>query len=65
MSMKNQMISGGVEPVTFLFVAQHFNHCATAVSVPLWGRVKSKVQCTFVQALRFCTGRTARRQVQV
>ena len=28
MSMKN---SSGIEPATFRFVAQHLNHCATAV----------------------------------
>ena len=29
MSMKNPMTSSGIEPATFRFVAQHFNHCAT------------------------------------
>ena len=57
--MKNQMISAGIEPVTFRFVAQHLNHCATAVPVPLWGMEKSKVKCTLVQALRLGSGRTA------
>ena len=56
--MKNQ-ISAGIEPATFRFVAQHLNHCATAVPVPLWGRVKRKVKFTLVQALRLRTGRTA------
>ena len=59
------MISAGVEPVTFRFVVQHLNQCATAVAVPLWVRVKSKVQCTFVQALRPCTGCTAHKEVEV
>ena len=27
------MIPAGVEPVTFRFVAQHLNHCATAVPI--------------------------------
>ena len=31
MSMKTPLIPAGIEPVTFLFVAQHLNHCATAV----------------------------------
>ena len=31
MSMKNPMISAGIEPATSRFVAQHLNHCATAV----------------------------------
>ena len=25
------MTLGGIEPATFLFVAQHLNHCVTAV----------------------------------
>ena len=35
MSMKNPMTPAGIEPATFRFVAQHLNHCATAV--PLIG----------------------------
>ena len=31
MSMKNPMTPAGIEPATFCFVAQHLNHCATAV----------------------------------
>ena len=31
MSMKNPMTSPGIEPATLRFVAQHLNHCATAV----------------------------------
>jgi len=31
MSMKNPMTPAGIEPATFRFVAQHLNHCATAV----------------------------------
>ena len=30
MSMKNPLTPAGIEPATFLFVAQHLNHCATA-----------------------------------
>ena len=35
MSMKNPMTLAGIEPETFRFVAQHLNHCATAVPIPL------------------------------
>jgi len=31
MSMKNPLTPAGIEPTTFRFVAQHLNHCATAV----------------------------------
>jgi len=31
MSMKNPPTPAGIEPATFRFVAQHLNHCATAV----------------------------------
>ena len=33
MSMKNPMTPAGIEPATFRFVAQHLNHCATAVEL--------------------------------
>ena len=28
--MKDPLTPAGIEPVTFRFVAQHLNHCATA-----------------------------------
>jgi len=31
MSMKNPLTPAGIEPATFRFIAQHLNHCATAV----------------------------------
>jgi len=31
MSMKNPLTLAGIEPATFRFVAQYFNHCTTAV----------------------------------
>jgi len=30
-SMKNQLIPAWIEPATFRFVVQHFNHCSTTV----------------------------------
>jgi len=32
LSMKNPLTPAGIEPATFRFVAQHFSHCATAVT---------------------------------
>jgi len=29
--MKNPLTPAGIEPATFRFVAQHLNHCGTAV----------------------------------
>jgi len=31
------MTPAGIEPATFRFVAQHFNHCATAVPTNMLG----------------------------
>ena len=39
--MKNPLTPGGIEPASFRFVAQHLNHCATAV--PL--EVSRKLRC--------------------
>ena len=36
MSMKNPLTPAGIEPATFLIVAQHLNRCATAV--PLFSK---------------------------
>ena len=33
MSMKNPLTPAGIEPETYRFVAQHLNHCATAVPI--------------------------------
>ena len=40
MSMKNPGTPAGIEPATFRFVAQHLNHCATAVPRRCLGAVK-------------------------
>ena len=33
MSLKNPLTLAGIEPATFRFVAQHLNHCATAMII--------------------------------
>ena len=39
--MKNSLTPAGIEPATFRFVAQHLNHCATAVPfAPAYAFVK-------------------------
>ena len=40
--MKNSLTPSGIEPATFRFVAQHFNHCATAVSTQYFASDKIK-----------------------
>jgi len=42
MSLKNPLIPSGIEPVNFRFVAQHLNHCATAVPA-LYGVMSENV----------------------
>ena len=39
--MKNPPTPGGIEPATFRFVAQHLNHCATAVRQTVVGELKN------------------------
>ena len=46
MSMKNPLTPAGIEPVTFRFVAQHLNHCATAVPI---------LQCTQINLINTAT----------
>jgi len=41
MSMKNPLTPAGIEPTTFRFVAEHLNHCATAVPI---NRVADKIK---------------------
>jgi len=45
----------------FLFIYGLFNHIYGSDYIAPKGRVKVKVKCTLVQALRLCTGRTAYR----
>jgi len=40
MSMKNPMTPAGIEPAAFRFVAQHLNHCSTAVPFNLYKKGK-------------------------
>ena len=41
MSMKNPLTPAGIEPATYRFVAEHLNHCATAVSGKVHGKISS------------------------
>ena len=41
--MKNPLTPAGIEPATYQFVAQHLNHCPTAV--PYLGIIISIKQC--------------------
>ena len=43
---KIPMTPAGIEPATFRFVAQHLNHCATAVPKKL---VRSGIELVFLQ----------------
>jgi len=45
MSMKNPVTPGGIEPATFQIVAQHLNHCATAV--PMYICISWKIKYIF------------------
>jgi len=49
--MKNPLIPAEIEPATFRFVAQHLNHCATAVLDTLCKLVKLRPP-SLVQRLR-------------
>ena len=40
--MKNPLTLPRIEPVTFQFVAQHLNHCATMVSHQTYGKELKK-----------------------
>jgi len=48
--MKNPLTLAGIEPTTFRFVAQHLNHCATAVPIALYIHYLSWIWCVFVRA---------------
>jgi len=57
MSMKNSMTPAGIEPATFRFVAQHLNHCATAITLGicftclLYGIMENKYSLLLQQKL--------------
>ena len=44
MSIKNPPTPAGIEPATFLFVAQHLNHCATAVPTRILCEIKTETK---------------------
>jgi len=41
--MKNALTPAGIEPATFRIVAQHLNHCATAIPSNVKGRYEEKL----------------------
>ena len=43
---KTPMTPSGIEPATFRFVAQHLNHCATAVPTDLFNITNITLTCT-------------------
>jgi len=45
MSMRNPLTPAGIESATFRIVAQHLNHCATAVPMMLSMNCKTGVSC--------------------
>ena len=44
MSMKYPLTPAGILPATFRFVAQHLNHCATAVPREEWASVNEEAK---------------------
>jgi len=55
MSMKNPMTPAGIEPVTFRFVTQHLNHCATAVHHKIYiiSHFPVQVNLCFIRSVNF------------
>ena len=51
MSKKNPLRPAGIEPATFRFVAQHLNHCATAVSAV---HSSTRIKFCVPQSFRVC-----------
>ena len=54
--MKNPMTPAGIEPATFQFVAQHLNHCATAVP-PVFSVLPIKIPVFKFQKLKTVLGK--------
>ena len=53
--MKNPLTLAGIEPATLRFVAQHLNHCATAVPVIYTRDIKStEILANFKARLGAC-----------
>jgi len=46
--MKNPLTPAGIEPATYRFVAQHLNHCATAVPKYRTAAHPTLSQCRFL-----------------
>ena len=56
--MKNEMTPAGIEPATFPFVAQHLNHCATAVRQ--LNPYNLQIITTICSATALCNRKTSR-----
>ena len=48
------MTPSGIEPTTFRFVAQHLNHCATAVPACFYISVVRLLECIVTEVCSFC-----------
>ena len=49
------MTPSGIEPATFGFVAQHLNHCATAVPQSLFNALVNYVQLLRCESDKHCS----------
>jgi len=42
--MRNPLTPAGIEPATFRFVAQHLNHCASTVPLPVKSAIAKMIK---------------------
>ena len=50
--MKDPLTPAGIEPATFRIVAQHLNHCATAVPIRNTASVRTNAAITIITKLQ-------------